>query len=158
MTQRRLVVAGICLVLGMGVCVGMAVGSEGDLEAINKVREMEAAALNNADPSLSAMIYTADVVSVPPGEPAVQGVDAAREWLAGMLEQFDGHLEYTSSEVTILGDWAFETYTATATLTPRDGGDALVEHARGIHIYRRGADGAWKIARDVWNYDAPGTD
>ena len=155
MTRCRLVVV-VSLVLGISLAVGVAVaGSEDDRAAIDRVREMEASALNDADPSLVAEIYAAEVEYVPPGEPAVKGVNAARDWMMAMLEQFDGHLEYTSAEVQIVGDWAFEQYTATATLTPKDGGDALVEHARGIHIYHRGEDGAWKITHDVWNYAAP---
>ena len=153
MTSSYRLVVLMALVLGLAALAGGAVaGSEEDLAAINKVRGMEAASLNNADVSGVAEIYSADVEYIPPSEPALQGVEAVEGWLLAMLEQFDGHLEYTSSNVKILGDWAFEQYEATATLTPKDGGEPLVEHARGIHIYRRGEDGAWKITHDVWNY------
>ena len=42
-----------------------------------------------------------------------------------------------------------------ATFTPKDGSDPVVEQLKGIHIYQRQADGTWKIARDIWNTDAP---
>lgn len=159
MTRCGLVGVSVFLVFGLVSMAGVAAaGTEEDVAAIDKIREMEAASLNNADPSQVASIYSADVEYIPPGEPALKGTDAVRSWLTGMLEQFEGNLEYTSSDVTILGDWAFEQYAATATLTPKDGGEALVEQARGMHIYHRGEDGSWKITHDVWNYDAPPTE
>lgn len=159
MTRCGLVGVSVFLVFGLVSMAGVAAaGTEEDVAAIDKIREMEAASLNNADPSQVASIYSADVEYIPPGEPALKGTDAVRSWLTGMLEQFEGNLEYTSSDVTILGDWAFEQYAATATLTPKDGGEELVEHARGIHIYHRGEDRSWKITHDVWNYDAPPTE
>jgi ketosteroid isomerase-like protein len=31
----------------------------------------------------------------------------------------------------------------------------MPEALKGIHIYRRQADGSWKITHDAWNFDAP---
>ena len=39
-------------------------------------------------------------------------------------------------------------------VTPRAGGEAVTETFKGIHVYRRQADGSWKIAQDAWNMDA----
>jgi ketosteroid isomerase-like protein len=31
----------------------------------------------------------------------------------------------------------------------------MTEQLKGVHVMRKGADGSWKIAVDVWNTDAP---
>lgn len=156
MKMNRMVIGGLAAVIGLAALAGAALaGTNDDLAAINKVREMEAATLTSADVSSVAQIYAAEVESISPGEPVLQGVDAVRGWLEAMLEEFEGTLKYTSSDVTILGDWAIEQYTATVTLTPKAGGESVVEYARGIHVYQRGADGAWRITRDIWNYGPP---
>lgn len=36
---------------------------------------------------------------------------------------------------------------------PIDGGEALEDLCKGIIVYRRQADGGWKVARDIWNSD-----
>jgi len=38
-----------------------------------------------------------------------------------------------------------------------ESGDPTHTTARGISIARRQADGGWKLARDIWNHDAPGS-
>ena len=129
-------------------------GSEEDVAAINKVREMEAATVNSSDAGVVESIYAKDVEYIPPGEPALKGTDAVQQWVTAMVDQFEVDLVYTSADVKVVGDWAFEQYAGTATLKPKAGGDAMVENVRGIHIYHRGEDGSWKITHDIWNSDA----
>jgi uncharacterized protein (TIGR02246 family) len=125
---------------------------EEDVAAINKVREMENEGVNSGDPEKGVQAYADDVVMIPPGEPEVKGKDAVRGWVTALWEQYDVNLEYTSAEVSVSGDWASERYYGTVTLTPKAGGDSVEEQVRGIHVYRRGEDGSWRIVHDVWNY------
>lgn len=156
MSRCSMVVVGISLLLAFAPLAGEAVvGSQEDVAAINKVREMEATSVNSLNLETITSIYAHDVEYLPPGEPALKGTDAVQEWVAAMVEQFDVDLKYTAAEVEVIGDWAFEQYAGTATLAPKAGGDSVVEHVRGIHIYRRGEDGSWKITHDIWNSDAP---
>lgn len=156
MSRNSRVVGGISLLLAFACLASAAVaGSEEDVAAIDKIREMEAASVNEASAENVSMIYTADVEYIPPGEPALQGTDAVREWMLALVEQFDADLEYTAADVKVSGDWAFEQYAGNVTLTPKAGGDPVVEQVRGIHVYHRGEDGSWKITHDIWNYEAP---
>ena len=52
---------------------------------------------------------------------------------------------YTSSEVSVSGDWAVDRYTATLTATPKAGGSATEEKIKGVHIMKRQPDGTWKV-------------
>jgi ketosteroid isomerase-like protein len=40
-----------------------------------------------------------------------------------------------------------------ATITPRAGGAALQETGKHIVVYRRQADGSWKVLWEIWNQD-----
>jgi ketosteroid isomerase-like protein len=155
MRCSRLLVIGIVLLSGF-ICLasGAVAGTDEDVAAIEKVRGMEEASINEASADHVTMIYTEDVEYIPPGEPALKGVDAVRDWMLGLLEDFDGQLKYTASDITVVGQLAVEQYAGEVTLTPKAGGDPVVEQVRGIHIYRRGKDGSWKISHDIWNYMA----
>lgn len=129
------------------------VDTAADEVAIMAVRDAEVASINSGSGDMSHM--TADAVSMPPGEPALNGTEALAEWLTGMMSQFDVNVNYTSSNLTLAGDWAIERYGGELTMTPKAGGDAVSETLKGIHIYGRQADGSWKMTQDIWSTDAP---
>jgi ketosteroid isomerase-like protein len=58
-------------------------------------------------------------------------------------------------ELIAAGDWAMEYAIEKVKDTPVDGGEALEDVCKGIIIYRRQADGSWRVARDMWNSDLP---
>jgi ketosteroid isomerase-like protein len=126
--------------------------TQADSAAINALRDQEVAAIGAGD---TAFAYMADdIVLMPPNEPAVVGIPAARAWFGAMLQQFRASATYTSSHVVFGGDLAVEHYTGTVTLTPVAGGEAMTEVFKGLHVYRRDAAGAWKMVQDIWNMDA----
>ena len=154
--RRFYLVVGVLIVLALATLSSEAVaGSKEDMAAIEKVREMEEAAVNEGDPDQVANIYAKNVKYLPPNEPALEGTDAVRGWLEAMIEHVDAELEYTYADVTVQGDWAYEHYQGVVTMTPKEGGETTTENVRGIHIYQRGEDGSWKITHDIWNTDTP---
>ena len=92
---------------------------------------------------------------MPPGEPAVNGTEALRKWFEAFTKDNSISGKYTSADVQVAGDWGVVHYTGEMTVTPKKGGKPMTEVIKGVHIYKRQADGAWKIAQDVWNSDAP---
>jgi len=133
-----------------------ATATPADTAAVNAVREQEVAAVSTGDTTLAYMAD--DIVIMPPNEPAVIGVPAARAWFAGFLRQFRVSAAYTSSKLVFAGDLAVEHYTGSLTMTPIAGGRPTTEVFKGLHVYRREASGAWKMVQDIWNSDtAPAT-
>jgi ketosteroid isomerase-like protein len=126
---------------------------EADIAAVTAVRDQEVAAINSGEVDISYL--AADALMMPPNEPALSGSTAIGEWIRGFLSQYTATLNYTSSDITVSGDWAIERYAGTITLTPVGGGDPVEETLKGIHVYRRGDDGSWKMVYDVWNSDTP---
>jgi ketosteroid isomerase-like protein len=132
--------------------------NQADVEAINKLREQEMAAFSAAEVNTLLNLVTNDVVVMPPNEPTLAGKDALRSWAENLYKQFTVKGKYTASNpsnIVLAGDWAFERLAFTLTMTPVAGGEPIQEIGKGIHIYRRQADGSWKIAQDIWNTDNP---
>lgn len=146
---------GLLLVASLGCPQPMQEATSGpDVDAIKAVSAAEFAALTSEDVGAHLATMTDDCVLLPPNEPAVVGHEAVAAWHAAFNEMFDIAGGYTGSEVVVLGDWAIERYTGEATLSPATG-EAATATFKGIHVYKRQADGSWKIAQDVWNMDAP---
>lgn len=131
-------------------------GIEADRQAITQVRQQEITLFSAGDVDRVLSVFTDDVVLMPPNEPILVGKEAARTWLQNMYQQFKIEGTYTSSaDLTVAGDWAFERMSFTLKLTPIVGGAAMEDVGKGFHIYRRQADGSWKIHQDIWNSDKP---
>ncbi len=151
----KVAAVGVLLAAGLGCYQPMQEVTSGpDVDAIRAVSAAEIAALVAEDMDAHLATLTEDCIMLPPNEPAVVGHEAIAEWHGGFIEMFDIAGGYTGSEVVVLGDWAIERYTGEVTVTPAEG-DAATETIKGIHIYRRQADGSWKIAQDIWNSDVP---
>ena len=107
-------------------------------------------------PGLVAL-YTADAVMYPPGEPSVVGIDAVRKF-AQAFAAIPG-LKMTAERQTIVvsqsGDLGYVVNLVGATSNDARG-KPTTELLRDVHIWRRDADGQWKVAVDVWNVVPPG--
>jgi len=130
------------------------VDTAAEVAAVEAVRAQEVAAISSGDTSLAYL--TDDAVLMAPGSPPVTGKAAARSWMREFMGMMTVQsVSYDAAEVTVAGDWAIERYTATLTMVPAGGGPAVTEALKGVHVYRKGADGAWKMAVDVWNSNTP---
>jgi ketosteroid isomerase-like protein len=128
-----------------------AVSTEADMQAIAAVRDLEVAAFTSGGDFSSYL--AGDAVLMPPNAPRVVGIEAIGAWAAEFASQVTfNSLDYTESEIVITGDWAIERYAASVTMTAA-GGDPVSGTNKGIHVYKRQADGSWKMVQDVWNSD-----
>jgi uncharacterized protein (TIGR02246 family) len=128
----------------------------GELEALDRLREAHVAALNAGDADAWVACFAADAVQMPPNYSANVGAETIRGWSGGMLAAFHAEFSLSPEEVQPAGaDWAFERGTYTITLTPRAGGDPIRDVGKYITLYQRQANGAWLMARDIWNSNNP---
>lgn len=127
-----------------------------DKAAVDAVRNQEMSALNSGVVDSMLVVYTDDIVMMPPNEAMVTGSAALRTWIDTTLKQVTMTGRYTSSSVEVSGDLAVDHYTGELTVTPKAAGaKPTTETIKGLHILRRQADGSWKIIKDVWNSDPP---
>jgi ketosteroid isomerase-like protein len=133
-----------------------AVAPAPDAAAIAKeAHESYVAAINSNDVETLMRAVTNDIVYMPPHDLALAGKDAVRGWVHAYFGAYRTQREKTTLEFVVAGDWAFEQYSYKSTDTPVKGGAAATDTGKGINIYRREADGKWRVARDVWNSDLP---
>lgn len=122
------------------------------VEQINQIRREFERAENAGDSSVVDEHCTDDVVAMPPGQPPAAGRDAAKQALEALFAAFDVKVEYTSEEVVVGEELAFDRLTAHETHTPRDGGEPIEHTVDSLWVYRRSPEGEWNQTRAIWNY------
>ncbi|HWL92594.1 MAG TPA: nuclear transport factor 2 family protein [Phycisphaerae bacterium] len=134
-------------------------GGDADIDAIRQLAADMARAEVSGDAEFLRGTLSPDIVIMPPGIPAIEGIEACAEWMRGVLEsvqrEFEVDLTYSTAEITVSGDWAFERGTYCQTLTSRAGGGVSQETGKYLRVYFNAGDGPWKAARIIWNIDGP---
>lgn len=121
--------------------------------ADQEFRRMEAGEL---EPLLE--LLADDVLFLPPNDAPKSG-EAVAPWLGEFLRGFRVRfLDQRHDEILAHGDWAVLRTSFRWRVAPRAGGDALARCGTTVRTFRREADGAWRLAREIWNtYDSPPT-
>lgn len=129
---------------------------ETDRAAIEAIRAAEQAAAEAGDVEGFVALMASDMMVMAPNAPAVSGIEASRQWVEDFMGAFTvSFSEYNSDDVVVSGDIAIERISGVWTVTPKAGGEPVTEWVKGVHIYRRQADGSWKMTHDLWNSDDP---
>jgi uncharacterized protein (TIGR02246 family) len=122
-------------------------------EAIEAGGRAIADAINSRNAAQAAQAYSADASVLPPGAPRQHGRDAVQAFWQTAIGMGLSHVALTSTEVEEFGDTATELGTVSATL-PGDAGKRVALRGKYIVLWKKGADGAWRLHRDIWNFDA----
>ena len=112
------------------------------------------AAYNLGDVPRLMQAYSDDYVEMSEGDPTVSGVEGKRktaERIGKVLEQHRGHLEVFTEEIEIAGDLAYDRGTLCVTLTHKTTGNVLSFERRFLEVWRKEADGAWRVIRVMDN-------
>ena len=130
--------------------------TEADIAAINEVWNQWTLACNTGDVELLMSLMDDNMVQMPPNAPANIGKEAIRPGEEALLGLFDIELPPMSvEEVEVAGDWGFSRLTFTLSLRPKEGGETSTSSGKALSIFKRQADGSWKVYIDCFNYDAP---
>ncbi len=152
------------LVVGLGLAAGCAPAAEAptydaavDRAAVEAMRAAEQAAAESENiQGFLDMMDVGGMAVMQPDGPVVMGEANIRDWLEGFMEAFSISFQsYQTDDVVVSGDLAVERFSGVWTLTPKAGGDPVRETVKGVHVYRRQADGSWKMTHDVWNSSDP---
>ena len=119
------------------------------------VKEWSAAA-QAKDVQKFASFYAADGVIMLEDAPDISGMAAIREALSGMMQDPNFALSFEADNVVVAraGDLAYETGAYSMTMTGPDNKPAA-EQGHYVVVWRKQADGAWKVALDVPVSDPP---
>jgi uncharacterized protein (TIGR02246 family) len=128
-------------------------GANTDAAAIHAVAAALLTAVNAGDVPGILACWAPDGVLMPPHHPPVHGRAAMAEYFRGVFAARRLTFTFTGSAITILGDGAVERLAYTARATPLAGGPAMEDVGKGLHVYARQPDGAWRLTQDIWNSD-----
>lgn len=97
-------------------------------------------------------MWDANGVQLAPGAPAFEGIteitkSITAQHAASDFEQF----EIVNKEVELSGDLGFARGNYSFAATPKDGGDQAQFTGKYLTIFKRQADGSWRIYRDCFN-------
>lgn len=105
--------------------------------------------VNAGDLESYVALFSEDGVWLPPGQTAVVGRQAIREWLIPFFKQFDYNFSIQDEQTRIAGDWAIERGTFHSELTHKEGGDPMHHSGKYVVLWHRSEDGLWHIDRYI---------
>jgi ketosteroid isomerase-like protein len=127
-----------------------------DVRILSEIRERLTAAENAGDPEPICAAMAEDIVLMVPNAPVREGKAACaafvREVLPGLLLEFEREIAYTSAEVRVLGDIAFDRGTFAFSVAPRAGGSSELNEGKYFWLYAR-SERLWKLTRVIVSLD-----
>jgi uncharacterized protein (TIGR02246 family) len=154
MTGTAIAVA-LHLLLGIGEPPAPAQAQDAVRVAIEKQAADFAAAFNRGDAKAVAAMYTEDAIALPPDADLVRGRAAIEKlWTEAMASGMKT-LAFTVLDVQSSGNLAVETGRAMIGLQP-PGQPMTTQAGKYVVVWQRGADGQWRLLRDIWNSGGPG--
>ena len=125
--------------------------SDRDRLAIRKTTSELLAAVNASDVSGCIAVWAEDGVLMPPNHASVEGRAAIAEYFRRLFSARKFRFTFKSSQIDVAGDLAVERLTYTAVSSSIDETTERTDVGKGVHVYRRQADGAWRLSHDIWN-------
>ena len=155
-TLRRTVAGLVFATLVAGVSCTPAPAAVDTGAAQDALREADAAysrAGNSKDLEAFVAHYAPEAVGYPPNEPTVTGLDGIRGWIGKALQDsaFAVTFQPVSLEVSSDGTMGYTVNTADLRATGPDG-KPMDARIRDVHMWRKQADGSWKVVIDIWNF------
>jgi uncharacterized protein (TIGR02246 family) len=141
------------LVLGAGTSAG---AQTGEKTAIMSLLSSYEAALNASDAAAVMPLYADDAVFMPPNSQPAVGAAAVRQAYEGVFKAIKLDLKFTVAEVVqVAPEWAFARTNSAGTVTINAAGAKSADANQELFILKKGADGAWKIARYSFSTTKP---
>jgi ketosteroid isomerase-like protein len=124
-----------------------------DRAAIARATAELLAAVNASDVDRILAVWADEAVLMPPHHPSVHGKEALADYFRSLFARSRFSFAFISSDVQLAGNTALERVTYTAIVWSQTGGPPSEDTGKGLHVYRRGPDGSWKLTQDIWNSD-----
>ena len=123
--------------------------SSSDVAAIRSAEKALAEAFEASEPTAWVDYYTEDAIFVGPGMPAVEGRDALLDLAPAVVIS---SMEIVADSTIGAGDFA-ATHGHGNWVSGPKGSDAPRVRRRFLMVWRRDADGRWRIARELLSED-----
>jgi uncharacterized protein (TIGR02246 family) len=120
-------------------------------EAVDRTRNQHIAAVNAGDVEAAINLFAPEGVFLPPGQPALQGIPAIRDWFTHVFGGF--HVRGFDIQPTAVephGDVMIEHGSWNATFQPKDGSPHLPAGGTYLTVYARLSNGDVRMIRDTF--------
>jgi uncharacterized protein (TIGR02246 family) len=105
------------------------------------------------DSKAIAEAYAEDGVMLPPDATVVKGREAIAKLWKSWIDEGLKNLKLKTTEVEVSGDLAYEIGDFSLEVPAKDG-NVSVAPGNYLVVWKKGADGVWRLKVDTWN-DAP---
>ena len=97
-------------------------------------------------------LYAADATIYPPAGATASGLDGVREFAAAFMSVPEMTISFRPLVIDVSrdGDMGY-TINAVETTIPDEAGNPVTQVFRDVHLWRKQADGSWKVVVDIWN-------
>lgn len=103
--------------------------------------------INRGDPGF-VDIFAQDAVIIAPEAADIVGLDAIRSMYTGLMKQDAMTVHFSTEEIAVSGDLAYERGTYTLKIADKSSGKVLQDvKNKHLHILKRQRDGTWKTWR-----------
>ena len=112
--------------------------------------------VNRGDAAAGAAAYTDDAIVMPPNHSPLEGKQAIEKYLTEIGSQLQAsNFQLSILEVDVQGDTTIVrgTYSNSFTIPGTDA--PMEDQGKTLNVWKRQADGSWKLHRDIWNSNTP---
>lgn len=109
-------------------------------------------ATNKDAAALVAAFYAPDAQLLPPNAPLVRGSEAIRAFWQGLLDAGGADVTLDTTLVDMAGDLAYGIGQYSFTM-PVASGERTRDQGKYLIVYKRQADGSWKVVADMFSSD-----
>jgi uncharacterized protein (TIGR02246 family) len=146
-------------ILVVTLTLGLAAASvclAADEQALRDLDAQWSAAAGAKDLDKTVPYYADDAIVMPPNASAATTKEAIRSAWKEMLTTPGAAISWkaTKVEVAKAGDLAYVSGTYEETMTDASG-QSVKDHGKYVEIFKKQADGTWKVVADIWNSDLP---
>jgi len=152
-TRRAVVLLALVIALASTVYAGSKGKDAGVREARAAIEAANAKfseAFARGDAKALAAMYTSDAIAFPPDGEMIRGNEAIGEFWKSTRESGVQSVALTTVDVGRSGDIAYEVGKVSLTIQPA-GKEPTTAMAKYVVVWKRQADGSWKLHRDIWN-------
>lgn len=139
------------LLLAALACAGEEPPPDADAVAIRALLDRTADATNAGDVAGWVELFADDAVYLPDNSPPVTSRNDLERVAVSAFGRYRNNIRIDPVEIVLLGEWAFAQAHVTGNAVPRGDGNPLVVDRKEIVLFRRQADGSWRIARLIGN-------
>ncbi len=123
------------------------------------LRDLDAqwsAAAGAKDLDKSVSYYAESAIVMPPNAPSATTKEAIRSAWKEMLASPGAAISWKTLKVEVAksGDIAYTTGTYELTMNDANG-KPVPDHGKYVEVWKKQADGKWKVVADIWNSDLP---